>query len=370
MALIGKSTIKIFGIEGPNSCLNGRYDPVPEEVNCGVSVYRFRGCPDIWLEFGGGGKMCWQIKSTRERGTGIAWASSAELTTICTPDKIPKHKHFSYMIPDPVCTWSVAHSSGERYVDAELQINECDSSSFLTDMFESEALKEGDKNFIFSQMANIVSNFGKDLVGKDVLRLHGMLEGPMEALNGHYAPTEEMHGGVSVYQKTDNPDIWLEFGGGGKNSWQLKGTSGKGTAANWAYVDVARVCLPQHVPTRTQLYIGQVSDWKVAKGDGTFEDKWICIDPADPTADIITEFVIEKLKGEAEGMLESFVLKQIVLAVFTGGAGNVALQAYEASKIAMYVINLTKLVAERQTAEGKIEITKALLDELWSIVFA
>lgn len=113
---------------------------------------------------------------------------------------------------------------------------------------------------------------------------------------------------------------------------------------------------------------GQVCTWNTAEPGQKWSTKEVGISTSGD-CDIIAEFVMEKLRGEAEGMLEGYILKQIVLAVFTGGAGNAALQMYESTKAAMYIIDLTKLIAERQTADGKLEITKALLDELWGIVF-
>jgi hypothetical protein len=361
-SLVGTSTIKILGFDGPYKCLNGRYDPVAGELHRGVSVYRFRGCPDVWLEFGGGGRNAWAIKPTSAKGSANAWAFSADLISLCLPDDIPSRRQM--LIPNPICTWSVAHGSGDRFVDMNLQLWQCSQSDFLTDMFEKETLSEQDRNFIFAQMDNIISKSGKDRIGKEVIRIYGAFNGPLEVLNGKYEPTEEVHGGVTVYRKRDNPDIWLEFGGGGKNSWQIKPTSDKGTNKNWAYVDVTTLCLPEHIPTRSQYLAGQVSDWKVAVGDGTFEDKWLMCEPEDPAADIITEFVLEKLQDGAK----DYVLTHIALAVLTGGAASVAYEMYSHGKAAMAVFNLAKLIAERSTAEGKVEITKALLDELWGMV--
>ena len=122
--------------------------------------------------------------------------------------------------------------------------------------------------------------------------------------------------------------------------------------------------------------VGQVSDWKIAVNSGgggggsgdddglDFEDRWLICEPFDPTTDIITEFVIEKLQEEAG----NYLLNHIALAVLTGGAGSLAYELYSQGKTAMAVFNLAKLVAEHQTEEGKVEITKALLDELWGSI--
>ena len=62
----GTSPIQISGFASTSrSSANGIYDPT-DEVHAGVTVYRKRGDPDQWLEYGGGGKTDWFVKHQRQ----------------------------------------------------------------------------------------------------------------------------------------------------------------------------------------------------------------------------------------------------------------------------------------------------------------
>lgn len=50
-------------------------------------------------------------------------------------------------------------------------------------------------------------------------------------INGSYNPTDEVNNGATVYQKSEDRDVWLEYFAG---KWQVKPTSGRNKNVCWA----------------------------------------------------------------------------------------------------------------------------------------
>ncbi len=74
-------------------------------------------------------------------------------------------------------------------------------------------------------------------------------------VNGVYEPTSELtSGGVTVYRKVGDADLWLEYHAG-TGQWQVKPTDCKGKDADTAHCAVPAKCLPEACP---------VGQWKVS----------------------------------------------------------------------------------------------------------
>jgi hypothetical protein len=106
--------------------------------------------------------------------------------------------------------------------------------------------------------AAIAAEAARQVVGTKHVRLAGATGGAAMAVNGVYEPTSEVSsGGVTVYRKVGDADLWLEYLAGA-GQWQVKRTASKGKNACSAYCAVPAKCLPEACP---------VGQWQV--GDGT-----------------------------------------------------------------------------------------------------
>ena len=74
-------------------------------------------------------------------------------------------------------------------------------------------------------------------------------------VNGIYEFTEEVSGGMPVYRKMDDPDMWLMYNPTWKK-WYVQPTSSKGSESGWANLTCDPPCLPERGPKGTW----QVSD--------------------------------------------------------------------------------------------------------------
>ena len=62
-------------------------------------------------------------------------------------------------------------------------------------------------------------------------------------VNGVYEPTLELCGGLPVYQKKGNGDMWLEYH---ESNWRIRQINYRGMAyGENAYISAERACLPQ-----------------------------------------------------------------------------------------------------------------------------
>ena len=75
-------------------------------------------------------------------------------------------------------------------------------------------------------------------------------------VNGIYEFTEEVSGGMPVYRKMDDPDMWLMYNPTRKE-WWVQQTSSKVTGGGWAYLTCNPPCLPERGPKGMwQVYDG------------------------------------------------------------------------------------------------------------------
>ncbi len=84
--------------------------------------------------------------------------------------------------------------------------------------------------------------------------------GSTNNLNGVYDPVVgEKCGGLAVYRKRTDRDVWLEFDG--QTDWWIRTTDCRGSSSRrgMAYVSIPSPCLPENI-------IGSSCVWKVATG--------------------------------------------------------------------------------------------------------
>jgi hypothetical protein len=198
------NTIKIAGATGVNGPhVNGTYKPSKEMYN-GVTVFQKEGVSNIWLEYNLSSRV-WQLNLTEDRGNGgKAWGK----------------------LPCPVIMAPEQCKPGQWTVyDGTSHVRQPDITV----------------GAILSRSVRISGATG--------------VNGP--SVNGTYAPTAEMHGGVTVFKK-EGSNIWLEYNATNR-LWQLnlgedRGNNGKA----WGKFPSDMIMAPEHcTPGNWTVYDGK-----------------------------------------------------------------------------------------------------------------
>jgi hypothetical protein len=95
----------------------------------------------------------------------------------------------------------------------------------------------------------------RQVIGTKSVRLAGATGNDAEYVNGVYEPTSELSsGGVTVYRKVGNAEMWLEYCASA-GWWQSTPTASKGKTSCWACCAVPAKCLPEACPVgQWQVY--------------------------------------------------------------------------------------------------------------------
>ena len=79
------------------------------------------------------------------------------------------------------------------------------------------------------------------------VRIVGAMGPQIALVNGVYEATSEFAGGMPVYAKVGDPNVYLEYKAD-DNIWTVQSTDYKGIAKIYAVCDVPAKCLPQNCP--------------------------------------------------------------------------------------------------------------------------
>ena len=221
--VVGKENVCLAGATGRNAtAVNGVYEPTSEMSSGGVTVYCKVGYVDVWLEYcAGSGK--WQVKRTANKGEDGGYAYCI-VPAKCLPEECP------------VGQWQVA--------DDDATVTQASITVSIVSKKELENLK-----------ALAVAEAARQVVGTKNIRLVGATGDNATAMNGVYEPTSEMSsGGVTVYRKVGDAEMWLEYYAG-TGRWQVKPTAFRGLDGGFAYCAVPAKCLPEECPVgQWQVY--------------------------------------------------------------------------------------------------------------------
>ena len=105
------------------------------------------------------------------------------------------------------------------------------------------------KEDVEAYLAEIEEEAARVVKGTCCVRIVGATGMFAASVNGIYEPTDEMCGNATVYRKTGDDTMWIEYHASSR-SWLVKPTANKGSNLCYARCAVHIKCLPRECPQR------------------------------------------------------------------------------------------------------------------------
>ena len=212
----GTCCVRIVGATGESvNVVNGAYEPT-EEMCENATVYRKTGDETMWMEYRASSKS-WQVKATTNKGSNLCYAYCV------VPAKCPPYEC-------PSCLWHVFMES-----------------KFIRQPAVSLAVAS--KEDVNAYLAEVEEEAARVVKGTCCVRIVGATGMFAASVNGIYEPTDEMCGNATVYRKTGDDTMWIEYHASSR-SWLVKPTANKGSNLCYARCAVPIKCLPHECPQR------------------------------------------------------------------------------------------------------------------------